>query len=125
MRQTKSHLWIVTVVLLTLSAWAADFGPLAATATYACPNCNSLMSSDKNKSLSDSEKKINDDRERMGKAYNLSIMLMMPTPFLLAAAIFGMFYWHMKKNNLLGQNNLPQQPPAQVPSAQDESSPRD
>jgi len=47
------------------------------------------------------------DLDRMGQAFNISIMLMMPLPFLLLAGLGGMLYWHMRKNNLLDNPQPP------------------
>ena len=51
MRRTKTHRSITAAALLILCTLVmVNIGPLAPLPAYACPNCNSLMSPDKNKS---------------------------------------------------------------------------
>ena len=76
----------------------------------ACPNCRAVMSGDQGpgakKDADPAQLRAeNEKRAGIGKAYNYSIFFMMPLPFLLAAGMGGMLYWHMRKNNLLNQNS--------------------
>ena len=120
MQGLTTRTWFLILALAGLSLlWTGPLGPRDA---LACPNCKVLMTSDKNKNAQGAQdpnaansartgrQDHPQDLARMGRAYNLSIMLMMPLPFLLVAGLGGMLYWHMRKNNLIGH------PPGQSPT---------
>ena len=61
--------------------------------TGACPNCKSTMTPKENQELTPEQQA----KARLGEGFNVSIMVMMPVPFLLAAGFVGYVAWQIKK----------------------------
>jgi hypothetical protein len=60
----------------------------------ACPNCKTALDGNRGIVSKEQQKTM----AQAAKGYNYSIIFMMPVPFLIAAGLGGMLYWHVRKN---------------------------
>ena len=87
----------LAALVLACSVVGGLTGPVSA-----CPNCKvaydkkDATKSEGDGNLAEAENRFK--RQRIGKGYNWSIILMMPLPFLLLAGLGGMLYWQVRKH---------------------------